>query len=116
MDMSEHERQRLTEIEKSLIVDAPGLQRAFRGWSTRPLRAVRARTTLRAAAARPAAGVVLSVIVLAVGLGLLVLGVVHGWLAVTLAGVVTTQFGPWLVARSARARTARVPSRPLAVR
>jgi Flp pilus assembly protein TadB len=52
-------------------------------------------------------------LVLGVAVALLVLGVVHGWLALAVAGVVTAQFGPWLAARRIRARRkAAVPTGP----
>lgn len=116
MDLSEHERRRLTGIEGSLIVEAPRLQRAFGRWSTGPLRADRVRTTVRAALARAATTVVLSTIVLGLGVTLMVLGVVQARPAAAVLGLVVAQFGPWLIARTARARAARPPHRPLALR
>ncbi len=116
MDLSEHERRRLTGIEKSLIVEAPRLQRAFGRWSTRPLRVDRVRTAVRAVLARAATLVVLSMIVLALGATLMVLGVVQGRPAAAVVGLLAAQFGPWLIARSARPRPARPPRRPLALR
>ena len=116
MDLSGYERRWLTEIENELIADAPDLARALGRWSTGPLRPKRVRATVRAVVAGTSSGVVLSMIVLGVGVALLVLGVVYGWVVCVLAGVVIAQFGPWLVACRVQARKAGVPSRPRALR
>lgn len=112
MDLSERERRRLIQIERELVLDAAGLERAYRRWSTRPLKAERRRARVRTAA-RTFCAVSLPLLALAIGLTLLVLGVVHGWLALAVAGVVPAQFGPVLVARWVRARRrVAVPTGP----
>lgn len=116
MDLSGHERHRLTQVEEELIIEAPGLERAFRHWSTAPLRAERVRSTVRAVAAGTFIAVAVPTLVLGVGVALLVLGVVDGRLALTFAGVVTAQFGPWLVARRFQSRRAGRSNPPLALR
>lgn len=112
MDLSERERRWLIQIERELVVDSPALERAYRRWSSRPLAAQRRRATVRAAA-ETCCAVSLPALVLGVGVALLVLGVVHGWLALAVAGVVLAQFAPALVARRVRARwKAALPTGP----
>jgi Flp pilus assembly protein TadB len=112
MDLSERERRRLTQIDRELVLDAPALERAYRRWSTRPLKAERRRATVRTAT-RTLYAVTPPTLALGVGVTLLVLGVVHGWLPLAAAGVVVAQFGPVLVARRVRPRRkAAVPTGP----
>lgn len=110
--MEPSERHRLIQIERELVLDTPELERAYRRWSTCPLEAERRRATIRAIAGALCA-VSLPMLVLGIGVTLLVLGVVHGWLALAVAGVAISQFGPVLVARRVRARRkAAVPTGP----
>lgn len=111
MELTTRERRRLGEIEGRLTADEPRLDRALSTLSTRPLRAAWLRAAVRATLRRPRLRLVLAAVVLVAGVALLVVGTGEGLLPVALLGIVTAQFGPWLVTR--RRRTHRTPDRPL---
>lgn len=105
MKLSDHEQRWLTELESRLIEEEPRLHRALATLRTRPLRGARIAAAVRATARNRSTRLVMSAAALAVGVAILVTGVVGGAPALALAGVVTAQFGPWLLVRRRHHRT-----------
>lgn len=109
MKLSAHEQRWLAELETHLTEEAPRLHRALATLSTWPLLGAGLVAGLRNAAGHRRTRLVLATLALAVGVALLVVGVATGVLATALAGVVTAQFGPWLLVRRRHTRRAVRP-------
>lgn len=105
MQLSERERRWLAEIEGVLVEEEPRLHRAMAALSSRPLRVATIRSRLQAADRQGRARIAWSALVLAGGVALLLAGLAIGAPWMVVAGMVTAQFGPWLIHRHRHRRT-----------